>query len=116
MLYHREIFMPAQVAEQFDRRSFELQLTRHAKDAARRDRYGFILIPRKIVVQASQIVEAEIVSGEVVKVVVRQPYDQTRDLILVLSPDGKRARVRTVWFNLATDTHATLRAELYASA
>lgn len=116
MLYHRDIYLPPELVKQFDGRKFILDLTRHAIQAAAHDRYGAITIPRVVSVVGTEIVEAEIELDKVRKIVLRQSYDETRDLILVLVPDGMRARVKTVWLNLKADTHKTLRADVYACA
>lgn len=112
MLYHREIFMPPKVAN-IKNASLPLLPTRHAEEAAAQDRYGRITIPARIEFNGSDIVEAEVIDGKTVKIVVRLKYDDTRDAIYVVAlPD---CRLKTVWFNLKSDFHGTLDRSRYAS-
>lgn len=90
-----------------------LKPTEHAKQAARNDRYGAITIPAQISFEGKDVVEAEFVNGKLSKIVVRLPYDGTRDAIYVCNIDGL---LRTVWFNLKSDKHKTLKKELYKAA
>lgn len=111
-LYHREIYMPKGVLA-LAGVNVKLKVSEHAKRAARNDRYGQIEIPAEITFNGSDVVEAEFVNGKLAKVVVRLPYDSTRDAIFVCLIDGT---LKTVWFNLRSDSHKTLRKELYKSA
>src|SRR4051812_41370254 len=104
-LYHREIYMPKGVLA-LTGVTLKLAATDHAKRAARSDRYGQIEIPAEITFNGSDIVEAEFVNGKLSKVVVRLPYDAKRDAIFVCLIDGT---LKTVWFNLKSDFHKTLR-------
>ena len=80
---------------------------------AREDRYGAIAIPAQIAFNGADVVEAEFVGGKLEKVVVRLPYDSTRDAIYVCKTDGT---LKTVWSNLKSDSHKTLKKHLYLPA
>jgi hypothetical protein len=108
-LYHREIYMPAGVLA-LSNVTQALRATEHAKRAALNDRYGVITIPAEITFDGKDIVEAEFVNKKLAKVVVRLSYDARRDAIYVLNIDGT---LKTVWFNLKSDKHKTLKKELY---
>lgn len=58
-----------------------------------------------------EVVEAQVWRGEVLKWLVRLPYNDVRDLCLVLNPTGY---VRTLWTNDKMDNHATLQKGRYA--
>ena len=53
-----------------------------------------------------------VTTDTVVKQVWRQPLDEQRDLVLVISSSGY---VRTVWVNLRSDKHATLDSAKYGN-
>lgn len=91
------------------------RVTSHALKAAASDRYGKLDIPAAVTFRGSDVVEAEVNSGKVTKLVVRVSYDATRDAIYVFGLENG-VFLKTVWFNLKTDRHATLRRELYAKA
>lgn len=111
-LYHREIFMPAIVRE-IPVKTIALKPTEHARRAALNDRYGKLEIPATLTFRGRNVIEAELTGGRVTKMVVRKEYDATRDAVYVFLPDGT---LKTVWFNLKSDTHKTLRRSLYAAA
>ena len=113
-LYHKDVFLPAGIVELFDGAEFRLDLTFHAKRAAQDDRYGKVTLPSKLTVKGKEIVEAEVVNGEVTKIVVRTPHDAKRDAVYVLIPNYERATVKTVWFNLVSDKHKTLKKDCYS--
>ncbi len=110
-LYHREIFMPAGVRN-LAGVTLALTPSHHARGAALYDRYGALTIPAQITFDGKDVVEAEFEAGKLVKVVVRLSYDDTRDAIYVCKTDGF---LKTVWFNLKSDKHKTLKKHLYKS-
>ncbi len=114
-LFHREIFLPLNLRN-LASTNLELNPTDHAREAAETDRYGAISIPAAIKFNGSNIVEAETVGGKLSKVVVRLSYDDTRDAIYAIGIDKGRTFLKTVWFNLKSDKHSTLRKEMYAVA
>ncbi len=115
-LFHREVYMPADIREQFHGRTFRLAVSGHARVAARSDRYGVLSIPETVTVEGGAIVEAEASESAIEKIVVRTSYDATRDAVYVLIPDGPVATLKTVWFNLKSDRHKTLDKKNYARA
>lgn len=109
MLYHKDVFLP-EVAK---RLSFAVLLRYgpHAKQAAKNDRYGQIDLPVSLDTRKGELIEVEVQGNRVTKTVYRLPYDNRRDLCIVLSLDGF---VRTVWSNLKNDSHKTLDTSKYA--
>ena len=97
-------------------RSFGLTHTRHAQKAALEDRYGRVTLPAVLTIGKGEIVEAEVTNGFLTKLVVRQSLDLKRDAIYVIIPMGAHATLKTVWCNLKTDKHRTLKRHLYAKA
>lgn len=111
LLFHREVFMPPKIAA-IGNTTMQITPTAHALKAAAGDRYGVITIPNQITFSGADIVEAEVYERKLVKVLIRLDYDATRDLLIALTiPEG---RAKTVWFNLKSDKHSTLRREIYA--
>lgn len=112
-LYHKEIGLPSGAAKPFVG-SLHLAFGHHARQAANSDRYGRIELPQNLQVDESSIVEVEVDGGVAVKAVVRVQFDAQRDLVVVVNrPDVRGAFVRTVWFNLRSDAHKSLRRHLY---
>ena len=104
-LFHREVFMPETLLNQIVGKEVKFSFSHHAKSECRNDRYGFIIPPTSVKVEASKVVELESTDGKVSKVVYRQALDAQRDIVLVFLPDGF---VKTLWINLASDNHRTL--------
>ena len=111
-LYHKDIYLPPGVLALTDR-EITFRVTEHARRAAREDRYGFIAIPASITFEGADVIEAEFEAGQLQKLVVRKPYDNRRDAIFVFNVDGT---LKTVWANLKSDCHASLKKELYKAA
>lgn len=111
-LYHREIAMPREVAT-LKTVTICPTHTRHAREAALTDRYGVINLPEVVSFSGADVVEAEITEGRVSKLVVRRPYDETRDIVMAIGFRNSESFLKTVWGNLKTDRHATLRREIY---
>lgn len=116
-LYHKEIGLLPWMVEPWCSRDLELVYSEHAKQAADNDRYGSV--PRLDIAAFAQheVIEVEFQDGDPVKAVLRIPCDNRPglDMILVLlAPElSGKALVKTVWFNLHSDKHATLRRHLY---
>ena len=110
-LYHPEVFLP----DWFEMPSgvVVLEYSRHALKAAKDDRYGHISLPTRLDLSDFALVELGASGKRTSKIVVRGRYDETRDIVLVLCP-GPIYFVKTVWFNLSTDNHKTLRKGRYA--
>lgn len=119
-LYHREVFWPAlveqrvrEVAEEAD---FHLcRYGFHAKRAAQDDRYGEIRLPLHLQINEQEVFEAEIdQDNSLRKFLVRTTLDQNRDMVLVFIPGGDGALFcKTVWINLKSDKHRTLKRQRY---
>lgn len=113
-LYHTEIFLPAAIRA-LTARTIAPRITRHAETAAAGDRYGKLTIPRTLTFSGANVVEAEVEAGRVVKLVVRLPYDATRDAVFAIGFDNGQSFIKTVWFNLKSDRHTTLNRSRYAT-
>lgn len=86
----------------------------HAQNEANRDRYGKAELFGSAEFCAADVVEIEVKAGQPVKAVLRFPYDDTLDLVMVLTtPLRGEAFVKTVWFNEAADNHQTLDRSKY---
>jgi hypothetical protein len=105
--------LPAGAAEGLVGR-IKLQYGLHAFRASRDDRYGRADLPDEIEPQAGDVVEVEVANGNPVKAVIRYPYDDVLDLVLVVIPGAFNYFVKTVWFNAASDNHRTLRLAPYS--
>jgi hypothetical protein len=112
-LYHREIYLP-EIIRNLGARTIRPRVTRHAMEAAAGDRYGAMQIPTEIKFSGADVVEAEFTDKKLSKLVVRVKYDATRDAVFAIGFDRGESFIKTAWFNLATDKHATLKRHLYA--
>lgn len=86
-----------------------LRYSRHARDEGVRDRYGAVHdLPPKLT-QEFRVVEAVYVNGRPVKKVIRGPVKGSpeKDLVLVVLLED--LYVKTVWINLKSDSHKTLK-------
>lgn len=112
-LYHRFLGLPPEAAKLWVGQ-LNLYYSAHAQKAATEDRYGKVPLFSSVLFEEGDVIEVEVKDGRVIKAVLRVPYDDHRDLVFaILRPDGVAAYVKTVWFNLASDAHKTLRRELY---
>lgn len=107
-LYHKDVYIP----EQYKVPCWNglLRYTRHAIEASRSDRYGYIELPNKVDYNYAILIEVETSNDVAIKQVWRTTYDDTRDLILVITNTGN---VKTVWINVRSDKHTTLDASKY---
>jgi hypothetical protein len=113
-LYHRDIGFPQMV---IPTGRYNCEYSQHALEAAHDDRYGQVDLPDFIDVMQKNIIEIEVSSDtgyreeehKIVKMVVRVPYDEEKDLVLAFIPHGAdTAIVKTMWFNTKGDSHRTL--------
>jgi hypothetical protein len=105
-LFHKDIGIPATLAG--PRPGLRLNYSNHAKRAALDD--GLKSVPASLPAQFT-VIEVESLRGQPLKWVVRMERENTtRDLVLVVQPDGF---VRTVWTNERNDAHKTLKRHLY---
>jgi hypothetical protein len=120
-LYHKDIFLPNSI-KNYINRTYRLFWTPHSKKSAETDRHGKIdvsKIGRMLYVELKDIIEVEEneTADSIKKLVIRKPYDEERDVVLVIIPNilSGKAVVKTAWFNLKSDTHKTLRTTVYSS-
>jgi hypothetical protein len=115
-LYNRGAYgLPSGAAEVFAATIATLDYANHALEESRADRYGIAELPGSLEIQSGDVVEVEVRGGSPVKAVVRFPYDEKLDLVLVLLPrTAARYFVKTVWFNQLSDKHRTLRLAPYS--
>lgn len=106
--YHRDIALPN---VPLPRGTFRLSYTRHARKAARTDRYGQIRLPAVLDTERCQLVIVELRGGRVAQLVYRTPHDPEYDLVLAVALPGWV--VVTVWLNHRLDHHATLDRSRY---
>lgn len=97
-LYHVDVWhpLPTPEGQQW------LKYSRHSM--ARAEQKGFVL-PPWVNWADGTVVETLVSDGVVEKRVVRFPYYNDNDIVLVIQPDGF---VRTAWLNARSDKHATL--------
>lgn len=110
-LYHKDLGIPNVVMDQVRALgTLLLCYTKHAMLECVRDRYGVINPPALCSVARGMVIEVETWNGIVVKVVIRQSYDDSRDLCMALgvAPRHNKATVYTVWTNLVNDRHSTV--------
>lgn len=103
--YHHEIGIPSRLA--YPRSGLRLRFSKHAINAARED--GLHQLPVSLPL-GFQLIETTELSGVVVKWVVRFPWVNGQDLVLVVRPNGQ---VKSMWVNSKEDTHVTLRKDKY---
>lgn len=117
-LYHTEIRLPEIPAGWFLGHPLRLVYSRHAQEAFVQDRYlnSTMRPPLTINFTRNNVVEVEVLSGKVHKLVVRIPFSVRYDLVLAVVQDDYSAdtlRVKTVWLNDRTDIHSTLDRSKY---
>jgi hypothetical protein len=114
-LFHRDVFMPEWIRDQFIGQRVSLSYTRHAQLECIDDN----LLQPPFSLFITDVVEAEWDSnhGRVSKITVRHRYDAERDMVLVLVDfnDGA-AIVKTCWSNKRSDNHSTLDRKKYATS
>jgi hypothetical protein len=117
-LYNRQVcwpmFVQRLVLDAINRADcHQCQYSFHAKLAANNDKYGAFTLPLSIHIEAHNVVEADITQDVLVKLVVRLPLDEHRNICLVLVPKHYGFFVKTVWINLVTDQRQTLQRHRY---
>jgi len=105
MLYHKDVYIPKDLLVKLSVSRAPLTWSKHAILAAKNDRYGDIKLLTDISFKSSDVIEVELVGREVVKVLVRLPYDDLRDVMYAI---GRGGVVKTVWLNLKSDKHKSL--------
>lgn len=109
LIFHKDVFVPAALANYVA--SFNIYL-KYSKHCLEREYIRFK--PSNISLKNFVEIEAE-KPLRILKVVVREHYDEYDDLVLVIIPDlnYKIGFVKTVWLNEKTDTHKTLNRSRY---
>jgi hypothetical protein len=113
--YHREVFLPIELASRFNAINVNLRYTFHAREEAAQDELGAVAegqLPRHLAGAEWQLVGAEVEQGAVVSVIARRALDSRRDLVMAVKftdePAG-RARVATLWTNHRGNQHGGRR-------
>jgi len=63
----------------------------------------------------SYLFEVEVRDGKIIKYVVRLSFDDRRDISIAFMPKGKTLFVKTMWLNMKSDIHRTLKHDNYTS-
>lgn len=112
VLYHKDIGFPddAILPKGFSP-VVRLNYGGHARQEAMQEKYGTLRLPAAVDIRKGEIIEIGVEGKMVTKMVVRFPYDQVKDIVIVIMiPTGF---VKTVWANLKTDKHKTLDRSRY---
>jgi len=133
MLYHNEVYMPANVLAVAKGKMGGMnavRLSRHIIDwlegtsgenALREKKHSFT---KQELMEAIRVIrdtapnpfEVEVVNGEVVKFCVRQPLNDDLDITVVIGIDKNSSVmyvVKTAWVNRNDDIHSTLDSSKY---
>lgn len=123
-LYHKDIYLP----NFYDKPTgiADIRYGQHAIRSALTDRYAEIKLPKQLNLDELETIEVQYdtmyaFGGSeftedlhiLSKIVLRGQHDDTNDVCYVLIPDGGGWFCKTVWLNKRSDTHKTLRKELY---
>jgi hypothetical protein len=118
MLYHTKLGLPKTLKLPKNRK--KVVFTRHAKDAAKNDRYGsfshYLPLHTHFDPNCGELVEVE--SHDKItptKLVYRLPLgpNSDKDLVLALAPYDDCYVAKTVWLNEVSDRHTTLNMKRY---
>lgn len=86
---------------------FNIQLTKHALEAANSDRFGLIRLPEKLDVKFSDIVEVRVIGGRPASALIRISHDEKHDLCLPVVPvSAGWVRAVSCWLNRKDDNHS----------
>lgn len=115
MRYHKSLGFPTTLI--IPDMMVNLGYTHHAKDRRKREgQYKVSLLPPQIKVCKDNIIEIHTNDNiNIDKALIKYPYTNTKNLILVLKlfPNKKHATVITFWINRKTDNHDTVKTTLY---
>jgi hypothetical protein len=112
VLYHPNVFMPAWF--EMSDHIMSVTYSKHAKTAARTDRYGTIVLSATLDLSLCDVVEIGVTNRVATKIVVRAAYDNQYDIVVVFVPQGLDGFVKTVWLQEWDDDHKTLHTARYA--
>ena len=107
-LYHKDKRLPHL---SFAFTGFTPRYSHHAIEAAYNDKYSQIVLPDYISLDDSEIIEIGIEGRTIVKVAIRQSYDNYYDVTYVFNPST--GVVITVWLNDKYDNHSTIDLSRY---
>lgn len=108
--YHKDIGFPEDlVMPRGFRPVMRLQYGPHSRKEAMAEKYGNLNLPDVIDVRNFTTIEVGVdADGKTVnKLVLRASYDKEKDIIIVVMP--ATGFVKTVWANLKSDAHSTLK-------
>ena len=117
MLYHRSVFWHRSIPAQLPTERIKIIYSAHAKQAARDDRYGQIVLPLYVNCENIAWFECELNNnGKLIKCCGQITLDNAL-LTIVIQPDNLEKGswfARTVWLNQLHDSHRTLNRGRYA--
>ena len=114
-LYHRDVFMPQWIGTPVI--PFAFNVSKHAEEACKNDRYGKIELPDIFVPSEYSLFEVETNGNKIIKAAFEGRY-KNKKITFVFKRRTRREvwTLATVWLNAATDVHATLDIINYAWA
>ena len=112
MLYHKDTGIPKRIRGSVPKGIKEIVYSRHAEGEFY-DKNGHISPPNRLNFAECEVIEVTIFGTTIDKLVLRKPYNETHDLVVVVIPalgaaDKKKWFAKTVWLNHKTDTHKPL--------
>jgi hypothetical protein len=104
-VYNRAVCLPPALVAQFVGR-FSINYSKHARHAARDDRYGYIALKQNIEIRPEDIVQIQVEGGRVKQALVRQSYDENFDICIPVQLEfGNFLFGITCWLNEKSDQH-----------
>ena len=115
-LYHRKVYFPPIVGYMGKVEYNCLNWNSHAIRESDKDNRGYIQPFSSITIDFdSDVFEVEINNGNIVKFCARVQYDDSHDVIIVITGDRFNPIVKTVWLNDKNDSHKTLDRSKYCT-
>lgn len=108
-LYHKDLGLPIEGPKG----TYKLSWSNHAIRESLNDELGKIPAFDTLVGPDYDLIEVELVDNRPVKMVLRRPYDDELDVVIVVIPRPGKWIVKTVWFNYAWDQHDTPKGGKY---
>lgn len=116
MLYHRMVFWHRAIPSQLPNGRIKISYSAHARQSAKNDKYGDIVLPLYVDCTTVDWFEVELNDGKLVKCC-GQILLSNAKLTIVIQPDKFERGTwfaRTVWLNQLHDSHKTLNRGRYA--
>jgi hypothetical protein len=110
MIYHKDVQIPRRVKGLVPTGIKTIYYSRHAEEEFS-DKNGKIKPPTSLNFGECEVVEVTVFGTTIDKLVLRQKYNDTHDLVVVVIPyehNKKAWFAKTVWLNANDDTHKTL--------